>query len=174
MKANLKFTACAAAGMSVFGCIAVFGGSPGAPDLHLIIRLNEAIQHRFEDPAPASLGMSRVMVPPSFGGHFRPDMTLQRDFQPEDLAEHDVIAALEHRQTQVGFYLFGNAITDSDPSHPNFRALKGPGAMTRGTPRPAWYPQLAKPAILKPGHPARLECDLSPCPRRYEDFPRRR
>jgi hypothetical protein len=149
MKANLKFTACLAAGMSAFGCITVFGGSPGSSGLHLIDRLNEAVQRRFQDPAPASLGMSRVVAPPSFGSHFQPNLTLQRDFQPESLAERDVIAALERGQTEVGFYLFGAAITDSDPSYPNFRALKGPGAMTRGTPRPAWYPQLAKTAGLK-------------------------
>ena len=146
MKANLKFTACIAACMSA---VAVFGGSPGAADLPLILRLNEAVQHRFQDPAPAVLGMSRVAVPPSFGAHFLPDRSLERDFRPETAAEMEVIAALEQRQTQVGFYVFGAAIIDSNPSQPDFRALKGPGAMTRGTPRPAWYPSMVMPSAFK-------------------------
>ena len=36
--------------------------------------------------------------------------------------------------------MFGRAVLDSDPEKLDFRALKGPAAMTAGTPRPAWYP----------------------------------
>jgi hypothetical protein len=149
MNANLRLATFLAAGIGAFGCITVFGGNPRAPDLRLINRLDEAVQHRFEVPMPASLGMSRVIRPSSFGGHFQPNMTLQRDFEPESPAEKEAIAALEQRQIQVGFYLFGATIADSEPAQLNFRALKGPGAMTRGTPRPAWYPLLATPAAPK-------------------------
>jgi hypothetical protein len=58
---------------------------------------------------------------------------------------------LEEGQIQVGLYLFGTAIANSEPALLNFRALKGPAAITRGTPRPAWYPTLAEPAAPKPG-----------------------
>ncbi len=132
------------------GCIALFATVPPVSDLELIDRLDAIVQHRFQDPTPAILGMSRVAGPPSFGAHFRPNRTSARDFQPERPVEEDVITALEGRQTQVGFYVFGAAIVDSLPANLNFRALKGPAAMTRGTPRPAWYPSLVLPRI--PNH----------------------
>ena len=151
MKIDLQRGVLWAAGFAALAAAALFGGSPVAPDLRLIDRLNESVQHRFQDPKPTSLGMSRAVSPSSFGEHFRPDMTAQTDFTPENPAEFGAIAALEEDQTQVGLYLFGAAITDSEAALLKFRALKGPGAITRGTPRPAWYPTLAKPAGPTPG-----------------------
>ncbi len=39
-----------------------------------------------------------------------------------------------------GIYVFGVDIVTSEPAARNFRALKGPAAITAGTPRPSWYP----------------------------------
>ena len=121
-----------------------------ATDLKLIEDLDQCVQTRFQEPAPQSLGMSRVALPASFGQHFRPNLVTQRDFDPANEPERNAIAALEDRHMQVGFYLVGRAIASSSVANPNYRALKGPGAMTRGTPRPAWYPGTGAPAIVVP------------------------
>jgi hypothetical protein len=133
------------------GCVALIAHNSTAPDLPLIDQLDEAVQHRFQDPAPLSLGMSRAVNPLSFGIHYTPTMTSQRDFNPENSAERKVLADLEERKTQVGFYLFGTAVVSSEAASLNYRALKGPAAMTRNTPRPAWYPGLVKNAAPPPG-----------------------
>jgi len=78
-----------------------------------------------------------MTVPSSFGTHFRPDLTRTRDFLPETAVERQVIQDLEEHRVQVGLYLFGTAVATSDPSQYNFRALKGPAAITAGTPRPS-------------------------------------
>ena len=94
--------------------------------------------------------MSRVVNPASLGEHFQPLVTAKSDFTPEGPAEIEAISALDEQHAQVGLYLFGAAIADSDAALLNYRALKGPAAMTRGTPRPNWYPTLAKPDGPKP------------------------
>lgn len=127
-------------------------GNPPASDLRMIDELNECVQWRFQAPpilarvpdtlangAPA-LGMSRIALPPSFGEHFVPRFDSTRDFKPENDRENKALAALEAVPVQVGFYLFGRAIVDSGIEMHSYRALKGPGAVTRGTPRPEWYP----------------------------------
>lgn len=129
--------------LSVLGCFALFAGNPQPPDLPLIDRLDGLVQQRFQTPLPNTLGMSRVMVPSSFGRHFQPGKIAERDFVPENPDEQEVVARLEEKGVQVGLYLFGAAITVAAPQALDFRALKGPGAVTRGTPRPAWYPSLA-------------------------------
>jgi len=133
-------------------CIALFARIPQPIDhsLSLINRLDELVQARFQSPAINALGMSRVAVPSSFGRHFSPRYTAQRDFAPENAAEKEVIQQLEDNGLQVGLYVFGAAILDSAPDALDFRALKGPGAMTSGTPRPSWYPALAQPAAAQP------------------------
>lgn len=151
MKIDLRRGTVLAASFAAFATAALFGGNPVVPDLRLIDRLNESVQRRFQDPKAATLGMSRVATRSSLGEHFRPDMTSQTDFIPENPEESGVIAALEEQHTLVGTYLFGAAITDSEAGLLKFRALKGPAAMTRGTPRPSWYPTLAKPAAVIPG-----------------------
>jgi hypothetical protein len=136
-----------AAGICAAGCAALYATIPPAPDLELINRLDAVVQHRFQDPAPLSLGMSRVARPVSMGTHFYPKRASARDFQPESPVEKEVIDALEKQQTQVGFYVIGNVITSLPPSDVtlvSFRALKGPAAMTRGTLRPTWYPPSRK------------------------------
>jgi hypothetical protein len=139
------------AGLFTLGYTALFGSNSASQDLPVINLLNASLQRRFEDPAPDRLGMSRTALPQSFGTHYRPSLLSQTDFQPENEAEATVVSELEHRHDQVGFYLFGQAITDSDPADLNFRALKGPAAVTTGTPRPAWYPPQTKTAAAKPG-----------------------
>jgi hypothetical protein len=118
---------------------------PGSNDLGLINQLDECVQLRFQTlQADASgripLGMSRIARPSSFGQHFAPVVVSQRDFEPQSAREREVLAKLEDESVQVGFYLFGPAILAGGPEAPNPRALKGPGAMTKGTPRAAWYP----------------------------------
>jgi hypothetical protein len=132
------------------GCIALFATTGPESDIELIDRLDTIVLHRFADPMPANLGMSRIAGPPSFGEHYSPNWTSLRDFQPERSIEQEAIAALEARHTQVGFYLYGRAIAESAPADLNFRALKGPAVMTRGTPRPAWYPSLPMRTDLIP------------------------
>jgi hypothetical protein len=108
--------------------------------LHLISRLDGIVQARFRNPTPGALGMSRIAVPSSMGTHFQPLLGNVRDFISETSEEREVVAALEDSHLQVGLYVFGASIVDVNPEALAFRALKGPGAITRGTPRPAWYP----------------------------------
>ena len=137
-------------GICAAGCVALYATIPPAGDLELINRLDTVVQLRFADPAPLSLGMSRVARPVSMGTHFYPKRVSARDFQPQTPVEKAVIDSLEERHTQVGFYVFGSAIAGSEASALNYRALKGPAAMTRGTPRPAWYPSSSNPATVDP------------------------
>ncbi len=111
--------------------------------LPVIDELNLTIQDRLQQPLPNALGMSRIMGRSSFGEHFRPVISDKRDFSPETERERKVIAALEDRKVQVGLYLFGASILEQDAKQLSFRALKGPGALTAGTPRPRWYPATA-------------------------------
>ncbi len=111
--------------------------------LDWIGKLDGVVQQRFRTLVPGVFGMSRIAVPSSLGNHFQPRVTSQRDFEPENDAERAVIAKLEEEKMQVGLWVFGRAVTVAAPSALNFRALKGPGAITNGTPRPAWYPGLA-------------------------------
>jgi hypothetical protein len=60
--------------------------------------------------------------------------------------EREVITQLEENGIHVGLYVFGTAVVTSSPEDLNYRALKGPGAVTRGTLRPAWYP--GQPIVL--------------------------
>lgn len=112
------------------------------PSLKLIEEFDQTVQARLEQPLPDSLGMSRIMVRPSFGRHFRPMVSDARDWRPENDRERQVLARLEGDGLQVGLYLFGASILDTPAEKLQFRALKGPGAITKGTPRPNWYPGL--------------------------------
>jgi len=49
--------------------------------------------------------MSRVMVRPSLGEHFRPVLTDKRDFAPESDQERKILAAPESHNVQVLFYM---------------------------------------------------------------------
>ncbi len=140
MKLTPLYLSLAGASLCILGCTALFGDNPASEDLPAINVLNVAIQRRFQDPEPGRLGMSRAARPQSFGVHYRPTLISQTDFQPENEAEAFAVSELEQRNDQVGFYLFGLAICDAGAGDLNFRALKGPAAVTKGTPRPAWYP----------------------------------
>jgi hypothetical protein len=151
--ASLLTVGICAAAFVVISAVTLHATIPPAADSELINRLDALVQHRFRDPAPLTLGMSRVARPVSMGTHFYPKRASSRDFQPESPVEKDVIDALEKQQTQVGFYVIGNVITSLPPSDvtlESFRALKGPAAMTRGTPRPRWYPPSRKTAAVDP------------------------
>jgi hypothetical protein len=123
-------------------CFALFASNPKPSDLPLINRLNEIVQLRFKTPDPGLLGMSRITVPSSMGRHFRGLPTRDRDFLPENETEREVISKLEENGVQVGLYVFGAAVVTSPSDALNYRALKGPGVITKGTPPPAWYPGL--------------------------------
>lgn len=118
-----------------------FGGRPPV-ELKKIDDLNDCVQTRFQVPNPETFGMSRNVVENSLGQHFTPLRTLRRDFEPENDRERRALDALEKDGAQVGLYLFGKTVESSAPDALNFRALKGPAAITAGTPRPDWYPGL--------------------------------
>jgi len=107
---------------------------PSASDLSLIEEFDACIKLRFELPPaqPTNLGMSRAAVPPSFGQHFVPQFETTRDFVPENNREKKALAALEAAPIQAGFYLFGSTVVDAPAGAPNYRALKGPAAITGG------------------------------------------
>jgi hypothetical protein len=126
-------------------CLVLFGANSRPSDLALIKRLDEIVQFRFRAPLPGTLGMSRVARPPSMGEHFQPVISNERDFFPENEMERDVIGKLEENGVHVGLFVFGAAVVTTPPQALNYRALKGPGAITKGTVRPAWYP--AQPQV---------------------------
>jgi hypothetical protein len=110
-------------------------------DFTLIGQFNDCAQIRFATPPyPDALGMSRMVVPASMGEHFTPAFNTTRDFLPENEKERRILADLESAHLQVGFYVFGRAILGSEAPAFSYRALKGPAAITKGTPRPALYP----------------------------------
>jgi hypothetical protein len=113
--------------------------APG--DLLLIDRLNELVALRFRTPVPGQLGMSRITTPSSMGKQFHAKRANDRDFSPENAMERELIAKLEENRVEVGLYLFGTAVVRSTPELSDYRALKGPAAITRVTIRntlPDW------------------------------------
>jgi len=129
----------------LFAVLGTGRGSDPVNDLKLIDHLNDCVQARFEQPPDALLGMSRAFNPQSMREHYVPLFSVTRDFLPENKPEEHALAALEAAPLQVGAYLFGRAIMDEPASHFNYRALKGPAAVTTGTPRPALYPTAVNP-----------------------------
>jgi hypothetical protein len=112
------------------------GGYPKTPNSKLIDRLDQKIQARFAAP-PQELGMSRVAMPRSFGGHFLPIPGAATDFRADTPDEQSVIRELTAGSVSVGFYVFGAAIEHSAPELHDFRALKGPAVATAVTIRSA-------------------------------------
>src|SRR5437899_2528899 len=88
-------------------CLALFAGNPKPHHLPTIDRLNDAVQLRFRNPLPDTLGMSRVAMPLSMGTHFRPIRGRATDFVPETNAEREGVASLEADGVQVGLYVVG-------------------------------------------------------------------
>jgi hypothetical protein len=125
-------------------CLVLFAGDPNPPDLPLINRLDELVQLRFKTPIPGAPGMSRIVAPSSMGGQFQPHRPNERDFIPENAMEWEVIGKLEESGVHVGLSVFGTEVVTATAQALDYRALKGPGAVTRGTPRPAWYPEHSK------------------------------
>lgn len=126
------------------------GGAPQLPHRDLIDGLDAVIQKRFAAPEPSSRGMSRVAEPRSFGTHYLPQWSTPTDFRPESLEEFRAIGDLESRSIRVGLYVFGAAILRWDRRQQDFRALKGPAAITPGTVRPSWYPSLPEMRFTAP------------------------
>lgn len=103
-------------------------------ELPAIAELDACIQSRFLDTR--SFGMSRLVMPFSLGDHFRPNYSAVRDFQPENQRETELLAKLEAEGWQIGLYLFGENAVNAPVERMDYRALKGPGVITKGTPRP--------------------------------------
>jgi hypothetical protein len=139
-----------AAACSLTIACAVFAAGGPKTDLNVIGRLDNIIQARFADPQLASFGMNRVAIDNSLGAHFMPLPSRPTDFAPNNVAERETVDALESHELQTGFYVFGAAVS-APPTELKYRALKGPAVVTAGTPRPNWYPGLAKPAVTNPG-----------------------
>ena len=77
--------------------------------------------------------MSRITTPPSMGKPFHASRGNDRDLLPENAMERELIAKLEEKRVEVGLYLFGTAVVRSAPELSDYRALKGPAAITRVT-----------------------------------------
>ena len=135
---------------TVLICCALFGASRSS-DLLLVSRLDELLQLRLSHPIPGSMGMSRLTVPSSMGAQFQPDRSRDVDFFAENTRERDVIRELEKNDVHVGFYVFGTSIVITASQAMDYRTLKGPAAVTRGTPRPAWYPHQTTAAAAQSG-----------------------
>src|ERR1700722_17020775 len=122
-------------------CAGLLGSSEPSPrNIELVNRFDQIIQTRFRDPMPQTLGMNRAVTANSFGRNYQPILTDLRDFMPQNPAESSLLAELEQQHVQLGIYVFGSDVVRSEPAALNLRALKGPAAITAGTPRPPWYP----------------------------------
>jgi len=142
----------------LFSALAIAGANRPPSDLDTIEQFNQAVQIRFQSlpanlsshgslstlvlnlPPEPALGMNRMASARSFGRPYLPEFDAKRDFEPQTDTERKILACMERDGLQVGFYVFGRAILDAAPQAPNFRALKGPAAITAGTPRPRSYP----------------------------------
>ena len=82
------------------------------------------------------LGMSRIVRPNSYGSHFNSISSAIRDFVPEQDNEKELLAQMEDQKIELGIYFFGQAIVDQPYTNMDYRALKGPAAITKGTIRP--------------------------------------
>ena len=132
-------------------CAVLSGGGPKLPDRDLIDRFDAVIQQRFATPpGPQALGMSRVAYPPSFGTHYQPQLSAPTDFRPESPQEAALVQELTSHSARAGFYVFGAAILRWDFQAQGYRALKGPAAITPGTVRPSWYPDMPKVLFTPP------------------------
>ena len=123
--------------------------------LSIIDEFDHIIQARLVSPSVAigvrpPLGMSRVAFPQSYGTHFSPILSNNSDFVPQNDHEKDIIAQLESENLELGLFLFGEAVMDRPAIHRDFRAMKGPAAITTGTRRsglPSW--NAAYPVAMK-------------------------
>lgn len=123
--------------------------------LSIIDEFDHIIQARLVNPpirneSRPPLGMSRMVQPDSYGSHFSPILSNHSDFVPENVHEKDIVAQLENENLELGLFLFGEAVMDRPAIHRDFRALKGPAAITTGTRRsglPSW--NAAYPLAMK-------------------------
>ena len=124
-------------------------------------QLDKVMQNRLQTPPMSEngmspqLGMSRMVLPNSYGNHFSANPHNIRDFVPENENERALLAQMEEQKLEVGLYLFGQAIVDQPYTNLNYRALKGPAIITKGTKRP---PLLA--GLLE--SPAKSDPDVLP------------
>ena len=166
----MKLTCFGGLALAAGGLLVSGSTSRVSDDLRMMDALDEVVQARFADPGAQVFGMSRQLMPGSLGEHFLPAVTRDRDFQPATQEEKAAISALESNHVEVGFYLFGRAVASSESTDLNYRALKGPGAMTAGTPRPSWYPRTAL-AFSPPQAPSLTEKKPDTLPDWQEIYP---
>ena len=106
------------------------------------------------------LGMSRIVSPDSYGKHFLPIISSNRDFTPQNGREKELLAHLEAADLELGIYLFGEKVMDQPATATDYRSMKGPAVVTKATVRtnlPSWndaYPlaQKAMKSFSDGGH----------------------
>ena len=130
---------------------------PVSGKLPLIEEFDHVVMARLTSPPARAgmldrepLGMSRVAFPDSYGRHFSPIISNSRDFIPQNEHEKELLAQLENADLELGIYLFGERVVDQPATAMDYRSMKGPAVVTKGTARsnlPSWnaaYPLAEK------------------------------
>ena len=125
---------------------------PEATSLPNVDEFHAQMLRRFSDGR--GFGMSRIVMWPTLGHHFRSPVGARVDFKPENPAESEIIERWSTEGWQAGLYVFGAKVETEPVSSLLHRALKGPGVLNENTPRtdlPKWsdvYP-IAAEAMLR-------------------------
>lgn len=112
---------------------------PEATSLPNIDEFHSQMLRRFA--GGKAFGMSRIVVWPTLGRHFRAPIGAKVDFKPENEQEQAILDRWSSGGWQTGLYVFGAAISSAPESARFHRALKGPGVLNENTPRaelPTW------------------------------------
>ncbi|MEP7365764.1 MAG: hypothetical protein ABI972_21125 [Acidobacteriota bacterium] len=121
---------------------------PEASSLPNVDEFHNQVLRRFSDGR--GFGMSRIIMWPTLGQHFRAPMGAKVDFKPENPREAEIIGRWSEDGWQTGLYVFGASVSAEPASALLHRALKGPGVLNEETPRaelPKWadvYPIAAE------------------------------
>lgn len=121
---------------------------PEASQLPNVDEFHAQMIRRFSDGR--GFGMSRIMIWPTLGRHFRAPAGAKVDFKPENPREAEIIERWSSEGYQTGLYVFGASVKTEPAGALRHRALKGPGVLNENTPRadlPAWsdvYPFAAE------------------------------
>jgi hypothetical protein len=137
---------------------------PEATSLPNVDEFHSQMLRRFSDGK--GFGMSRIVMWPTLGHHFRAPIGAKIDFKPENEQEVEIIERWTNEGWQTGLYVFGSMVRSEPRGALLHRALKGPGVLNENTPRaelPDWkdvYP-IAAEAMLRfesgaASHTARL------------------
>lgn len=143
-------------------------------NLPLIEEFDHVVMARLTSPPARSgmldrepLGMSRIVSPDSYGKHFLPIISNNRDFIPQNGYEKELLTHLEAADLEFGIYLFGENIMVQPATAMDYRSMKGPAVVTKGTVRanlPSWnaaYPlaEKAMKSFKDGGHGFEVQLD---------------